>query len=111
MEIQVAQPVNISEIVKAYSSRLTGLIRKRVKRFEDAEDILQDLFSQLTEADRLIKWRPGCFPHPKTELHTSLSMINFIVVKIFSFNCFTNFKNLQFSILPEYLPKQWLQYL
>ena len=55
MEIQVAQPVNISEIVKAYSSRLAGFIRKRVKRLEDAEDILQEVFYQLTEADRLMK--------------------------------------------------------
>jgi RNA polymerase sigma factor (sigma-70 family) len=55
MEIQVAQKLNISEIVKEYSDRLTGFIRKRVDRMEDAEDILQEVFYQLTEADRLMK--------------------------------------------------------
>jgi RNA polymerase sigma factor (sigma-70 family) len=55
MEIQVAQKLNISEIVKEYSGRLTGFIRKRVDRMEDAEDILQEVFYQLTEADRLMK--------------------------------------------------------
>jgi len=55
MEIEVAQRANISEIVKEYSDRLSGFIRKRVKRLEDAEDILQEVFYQLTEADRLMK--------------------------------------------------------
>ena len=55
MEIQVAQKMNIPEIVKAYSSRLAGFIHKRVNRVEDAEDIIQDVFYQLTEADRLMK--------------------------------------------------------
>jgi RNA polymerase sigma factor (sigma-70 family) len=55
MEIQVAQPVNITETVNSYSGKLAAFIRKRVKRFEDAEDILQEVFFQLTEADRLMK--------------------------------------------------------
>jgi len=55
MEIQVAQKLNVPEIVKAYSKRLTGFIRKRVKRMEDAEDILQEVFYQLAEADLLLK--------------------------------------------------------
>ncbi len=55
MEIEVAQRLNISEIVREYSSRLSGFIRKRVKRLEDAEDILQEVFYQLSEADRLMK--------------------------------------------------------
>ncbi len=55
MEIEVAQRANISEIVKEYSSRLSGFIRKRVNRLEDAEDILQDVFIQLSEAYRLMK--------------------------------------------------------
>ncbi len=55
MEIQVAQPINIPEIVKSYSGRLAGFIRKRVKRMEDAEDILQEVFFQLTEANRMMK--------------------------------------------------------
>jgi len=55
MEIQVAQRAKISDIVTEYGSRLTGFIRKRVKRLEDAEDILQEVFYQLAEADRLMK--------------------------------------------------------
>lgn len=55
MEIELTQRMNISEVVKAYSSKLTGFIRKRVNRLEDAEDILQEVFYQLTEADRLMK--------------------------------------------------------
>lgn len=55
INIKVAQPVNITETAKAYGSRLAGFIRKRVKRLEDAEDILQEVFYQLIEADRLMK--------------------------------------------------------
>lgn len=55
MEIQVAEKLNITEIVSEYSTRLRGFIRKRVNRIEDAEDILQEVFYQLTEADRLMK--------------------------------------------------------
>jgi RNA polymerase sigma factor (sigma-70 family) len=55
MEVQVAQKLNIPEIIKAYSNRLAGFIRKRVNRVEDAEDIIQDVFYQLAEADRLMK--------------------------------------------------------
>jgi RNA polymerase sigma factor (sigma-70 family) len=49
------QQQNISEIVRNYSSRLKGFIRKRVHLTEDAEDILQDVFYQLAEADLLLK--------------------------------------------------------
>lgn len=38
---------SISAVVKAYSSRLMGFIRKRVTNEADAEDILQDVFFQL----------------------------------------------------------------
>jgi RNA polymerase sigma factor (sigma-70 family) len=38
---------SISEIVKDYSRRLLGFIRKRVTNEADAEDILQDVFYQL----------------------------------------------------------------
>ena len=51
----MSQKLNIPEIVKAYSSRLSGFIRKRVDTIEDAEDILQEVFFQLTKADRLMK--------------------------------------------------------
>ncbi len=54
MEIQVVQRANTSGIVSSYGSRLAGFIRKRVKRLEDAEDILQELFYQLPEADLLM---------------------------------------------------------
>jgi len=55
MEIEVAQGAKISDIVSEYSSRLAGFIRKRVKRLEDAEDILQEVFFKLAEADRMMK--------------------------------------------------------
>ena len=51
----MAQELNVSEIVNQYKSRLTGFIRKRVNRTEDAEDILQEVFYQLAEADWLMK--------------------------------------------------------
>ncbi len=51
----MAQELNVSEIFRQYKSRLTGFIRKRVNRTEDAEDILQEVFYQLAEADRLMK--------------------------------------------------------
>jgi RNA polymerase sigma factor (sigma-70 family) len=38
---------SITEIVKDYSRRLLGFIRKRVTNEADAEDILQDVFYQL----------------------------------------------------------------
>lgn len=55
MEVTVTQTMNIPEIIRSYSNRLTGFIKKRVNRREDAEDILQDVFFQLAEADRLMK--------------------------------------------------------
>jgi RNA polymerase sigma factor (sigma-70 family) len=54
MEIKVAQKLNIQEIIETYRTRLTGFIRKRVNRFEDAEDIVQDVFYQLAETERLL---------------------------------------------------------
>jgi RNA polymerase sigma factor (sigma-70 family) len=38
---------SITAVVKAYSKRLMGFIRKRVTNEADAEDILQDVFYQL----------------------------------------------------------------
>ncbi len=55
METEVVQRVNISDIVKEYTGRLSAFIRKRVRRLEDAEDILQEVFFQLSEADRMMK--------------------------------------------------------
>ncbi len=47
--------LNISEIINNYGSRLHGFIRKRVSSSEDADDILQDVYYQLVDADRLLK--------------------------------------------------------
>ena len=55
METEVAQRFNITDIVSEYTGRLSAFIRKRVNRLEDAEDILQEVFFQLLEADRLMK--------------------------------------------------------
>ena len=49
------QKLNISEVVKLYGNQLTGFIRSRVASDEDAEDLLQEVFYQLAEADRLMK--------------------------------------------------------
>lgn len=54
-ETNVKEKVNISEIIKSYGSRLQSFIRKRVSTSEDADDILQDVYYQLVDADRLLK--------------------------------------------------------
>lgn len=51
----VASKNNIPEIVKKYGSRLHAFIRKRVQTVEDADDILQDVYFQLIESERLLK--------------------------------------------------------
>jgi RNA polymerase sigma factor (sigma-70 family) len=51
----LTQKEHISAIVKNYGNRLKGFIRKRVNSIEDAEDILQDVFYQLAEAEVLMK--------------------------------------------------------
>jgi len=51
----VKEKQHISEVVKSYGSRLEGFIRKRVRTIEDADDILQDVYYQLADADRLLK--------------------------------------------------------
>ena len=49
--IMAAQPRrNIAQTVKEYGQRLFGFIRGRVKTDEDAEDILQDVWFQLSNA-------------------------------------------------------------
>lgn len=45
----------IADVIKNQGKRLHGFIRKRVHSREDADDILQDVYSQLVEADRLMK--------------------------------------------------------
>jgi len=44
----------ISEVVKRESSRLRNFIRRRVADPRDVEDILQDVFYELVEANRLL---------------------------------------------------------
>src|SRR3954454_610617 len=44
----------ISEVVKREQSRLRNFIRRRVPDPRDAEDILQEVFYELVEANRLL---------------------------------------------------------
>jgi RNA polymerase sigma factor (sigma-70 family) len=55
VNMAVPGKLNINEIVQVYGNRLRAFIRKRVRQAEDAEDILQEVFYQLAEADRLMK--------------------------------------------------------
>src|SRR5437660_10362820 len=48
------QDERISEVVKREHSRLRNFIRRRVSDPLDAEDILQEVFSELVEANRLL---------------------------------------------------------
>jgi RNA polymerase sigma factor (sigma-70 family) len=48
------QDRQISEVVKREQSRLSNFIRRRVPDPRDAEDILQDVFYELVEANRLL---------------------------------------------------------
>lgn len=60
----MAQSDNIGDIVTEYTPRLLSYIRSQVDRREDAEDILQDVFYQLsralnenlTEIERISSW-------------------------------------------------------
>src|SRR5690348_12684057 len=48
------QDQRITEVVKREQSRLSKFIRRRVPDPRDAEDILQDVFYELVEANRLL---------------------------------------------------------
>ena len=48
------QDRRISEVVDREASRLRGFIRRRVGDPRDVEDILQEVFSELVEANRLL---------------------------------------------------------
>src|SRR5437867_5580554 len=50
----LAPDQRISEVVKRKQSRLRNFIRRRVPDPLDAEDILQDVFYKLVEANRLL---------------------------------------------------------
>jgi RNA polymerase sigma factor (sigma-70 family) len=49
------QDESIAEAVKTNRPRLRDFIRQRVSDIEDAEDILQDVFEELTEAVRMMQ--------------------------------------------------------
>jgi RNA polymerase sigma factor (sigma-70 family) len=55
IETTLKEKQHISDIINNYSKRLKGFIRKRVRNAEDAEDILQEVYYQLADADRLLK--------------------------------------------------------
>lgn len=48
------QDRKISEVVKRDESRLRAFIRRRVPEGADVDDVLQDVFSRLVEANRLL---------------------------------------------------------
>jgi RNA polymerase sigma factor (sigma-70 family) len=48
------QDRQISEVVEREQSRLRDFIRRRVPAAADADDVLQDVFSRLVEANRLL---------------------------------------------------------
>src|SRR5437660_10935235 len=48
------QDKRISDVVKREQSRLRSFIRRRVPDPRDAEDILQDVFYKLVEANRML---------------------------------------------------------
>jgi len=50
-----SQNTKISEVFRRESGRLLAFVRQRVARVEDAEDIVQDVFYELAEMDRLMK--------------------------------------------------------
>jgi len=50
----IEQDQRISEVVKREQSRLRNFIRRRVPDSRDAEDILQEVFYELVEANRLL---------------------------------------------------------
>ena len=54
MQMALEQDQQITEVVKREQSRLRNFIRRRVPDPRDAEDILQDVFYELVEANRLL---------------------------------------------------------
>src|SRR5271169_4867211 len=52
--MSLEQDRRISEVVKQEQSRLRNFIRRRVPDPRDAEDILQEVFYELVEANRLL---------------------------------------------------------
>ncbi len=54
MQMALEQDQRITEVVTREQSRLRNFIRRRVPDPRDAEDILQDVFYELVEANRLL---------------------------------------------------------
>jgi len=54
MALETDQNRRITDVVEREQSRLRNFIRRRVPDPRDAEDILQDVFSELVEANRLL---------------------------------------------------------
>jgi RNA polymerase sigma factor (sigma-70 family) len=54
MALEADQNRRITDVVEREQSRLRHFIRRRVPDPHDAEDILQDVFSELVEANRLL---------------------------------------------------------
>jgi RNA polymerase sigma factor (sigma-70 family) len=54
MALEADQNRRITDVVEREQSRLRHFIRRRVPDPRDAEDILQDVFSELVEANRLL---------------------------------------------------------
>ena len=54
LPMAVEQDQRISEVVEREQSRLRNFIRRRVPDPRDVEDILQDVFSELVEANRML---------------------------------------------------------
>lgn len=53
-QMALEQDQRISEVLQREQSRLLKFIRRRVRDSRDAEDILQDVFYELVEANRLL---------------------------------------------------------
>src|SRR5271167_3610415 len=53
-QMSFEQDQRITDVVKQEQSRLRNFIRRRVPDSRDAEDILQEVFSELVEANRLL---------------------------------------------------------
>lgn len=51
----MSEKQSVAEVVRQFRSRLRSFIRQRVSSVEDSEDILQDIFYQLAEADQMSK--------------------------------------------------------
>lgn len=51
----LSEKATVAEVVRQFRSRLKSFIRQRVGTAEDAEDVLQDVFYQLADADGMMK--------------------------------------------------------